>query len=343
MIDGAVLKVITRKAEQIRKATGISVPIPEDSDSVANALMQAVLLRSNRARAQGMLDLFGGASEQVDAEWRDAEEGAKASRARYAQGAMKPDEVLPEWRTMRALNGGPEEVARFTRRALVRVGAPLEERRGHPFVHFDSLPESLRDRLAARGLSGTKQVSFEDRPELDAMHVGRVHPLVATLAESLTEGALDSHSGERPVGRCGAWRTGAVRQMTTVVLLRLRYKLTTSGRTNRLLLAEEATGLAFEGLSTSAVATGLEALTLLEKEASGNLVETVIERRIGEAVGRLDSYGNAIEQHAKERARILSDDHQRLTAAARGGATTTVDPVLPADVIGIYVLIPEGE
>jgi hypothetical protein len=131
--------------------------------------------------------------------------------------------------------------------------------------------------------------------------------------------------------------------MTTIVLLRLRYKLTTSGRTNRLLLAEEATGLAFEGLSTSAVATGLEALTLLEKEASGNLVETVIERRIGEAVGRLDSYGNAIEQHAKERARILSDDHQRLTAAARGGATTTVDPVLPADVIGIYVLIPEGE
>ena len=41
------------------------------------------------------------------------------------------------------------------------------------------------------------RISFEDRPEVDAMHIGRVHPLVATLAESLTEGALDAQSGER--------------------------------------------------------------------------------------------------------------------------------------------------
>ena len=45
------------------------------------------------------------------------------SRARYAQGALKPDEVLPEWRKMRALNGGPQEVARFTERALERLRA----------------------------------------------------------------------------------------------------------------------------------------------------------------------------------------------------------------------------
>jgi hypothetical protein len=174
------------------------------------------------------------------------------------------------------------------------------------------------------------------------MHVGRVHPLVATLAETLTEGALDAQSGERPVGRCGAWRTKAVEQITTMLLLRLRYKLTASGRTNRLLLAEEATGLAFEGLGSDAVASGLDALGLLEEEASGNLVQTVIERRISEAVARLDSYRVAIEQHAQERAVDLSENHQRLTAAARGGATTTVEPVLPADVIGLYVLIPEG-
>jgi superfamily II DNA or RNA helicase len=342
MIDGAVLEVITRKAEQIRKATGISVPVPEDNDSVANALMQAVLLRSTGARVQGMLDLFGGASECIDAEWRDAEEGAKASRARYAQGAMKPDEVLPEWRTMRALNGGPEEVARFTARALTRVGAPLEQRGGAPLVHFDRLPEALRERLAARGLTGTKRISFEDRPEIDAMHVGRVHPLVATLAEQLTEGALDSKAGAAAVGRCGAWRTNTVTQMTTVLLLRLRYKLTTSGRTNRLLLAEEATGLAFTGFAPNAISSGLEALALLERAASSNIVEAVIERRVAEALNRLDNYLPAIDSHAKDRARALSQDHERLTAAARGGATTTVDPVLPADVIGLYVLIPEA-
>ena len=162
-IDGAVLEVITRKADRIRKATGISVPVPEDSDSVANALMQAMLLRAKGPRAQGMLDLFGGASERLESEWRDAEEGAKASRARYAQGAMRPDEVLPEWRSMRALNGGPEEVARFTTRALARVGAPLERGAGPARVHLNSLPDAMRERLLGRGLTGSRRISFEDK------------------------------------------------------------------------------------------------------------------------------------------------------------------------------------
>jgi hypothetical protein len=39
----------------------------------------------------------------------------------------------------------------------------------------------------------------------------------------------------------------------------------------------------------------------------------------------------------------LSTDHLRLTDAARGGATVVVTPVLPADVIGLYVLLPEGQ
>jgi hypothetical protein len=54
-----------------------------------------------------------------------------------------------------------------------------------------------------------------------------------------------------PLGRAGAWRSRAVERMTTLLLLRLRFTLTTSGRTNRLLLAEEAAGLAFAGLEVT--------------------------------------------------------------------------------------------
>ena len=57
-IDGAVLQVILRKAEAIRKATGISVPMPEDSEGVTSALMQALLLRAGGHREQLAFD-FG--------------------------------------------------------------------------------------------------------------------------------------------------------------------------------------------------------------------------------------------------------------------------------------------
>ncbi|CAA2158504.1 RNA polymerase-associated protein RapA [Methylobacterium brachiatum] len=340
MIDGAVLEVITRKAEAIRKATGVSVPVPDDAESVASALMQAVLLRSRRPHGQGVLDLFGGADTRMERRWRDAEVGAKASRARYAQGAMAPEEVLPEWRAIRALNGGPPEVERFVTRALARVGAPID-RGGR--VHADALPETLRERLSRRGFSGSRAVGFADDLQSGVAHVGRTHPLVATLAESMSESALDPEASglARPLGRAGAWRSRAVTRMTTLLLLRLRFTLTTSGRTNRLLLAEEATGIAFGGVDAAASLVGLDALALLETEAAGNLAPAVIEKRVSDALARLDVYEAAIEMYATARAQALSDDHGRLVAAAGGGATTKVEPVLPADVLGIYVLLPE--
>src|SRR6202000_2719023 len=43
-IDGAVLDVILRKAEAIRKATGITVPLPDERGAVTGALMTSVLV-----------------------------------------------------------------------------------------------------------------------------------------------------------------------------------------------------------------------------------------------------------------------------------------------------------
>jgi hypothetical protein len=123
--------------------------------------------------------------------------------------------------------------------------------------------------------------------------------------------------------------------------MRLRFTLVASGRTNRTLLAEEATAMAFEGTDRTAGRDGADALALLEAEASGNLARDVIERRVSDALNRIDGYGEAIWSYATEQAAVLSQDHQRVTEAAQGGTTTVVSPVLPADIIGLYVLVPE--
>ena len=68
--------------------------------------------------------------------------------------------------------------------------------------------------------------------------------------------------------------------MTTLLVLRLRYKLVTSGRLNRLLLAEEATGLAFSGLGQDVALNAEGALSLLEAEASSNMDESARIRQI---------------------------------------------------------------
>ncbi|WP_395334280.1 DEAD/DEAH box helicase (plasmid) [Novosphingobium sp. BL-8H] len=342
IIDGAVIKVIKDKMERIQKETGVVVPVPEDSASVSNALMQAMLLHSSRPRAQGMFD-FGDAEKKLDDQWKNAEDDARRSQTRYAQSALKPEEVLPEWHRLRALLGGPEEVGRFTRRALLRIDKPLGEQGTGWRVHYSDMPLQLRERLAARRLTGTRLIGFADSLPPEVAHVGRTHPLVALLAEAMAEGALDPASveGLAPLGRAGAWRTHGVDTLTTVLLLRLRFKLTTSGR--RTLLAEEATALAFAPGAADAFVLGADALALLEQEASGNIEPTAITRQIDTALTRIAGYQPAIAAYAEARARQLSEDHDRVKAATRGeGATTEVEPVLPADVIGLYVLVPEA-
>src|SRR5581483_5783668 len=152
-IDGAVLEVILRKAEAIRQATGVTVPLPEERSAVAGALMNAVLLRKGRTQ-QLRFDFaadIANDSVSMEARWRDAEEGERRSRARFAQNTIRPEEVAPEWQRWRSLLGGPTEVRRFLERAMSRLNAPLENGHGDSMLaHLDALPLALRERLAGR-------------------------------------------------------------------------------------------------------------------------------------------------------------------------------------------------
>ena len=62
----------------------------------------------------------------MNALWRDARKTRK-SRARFAQNAMKPAEVAPEWNKARDILGSPEDALLFVERALSRFGVPLEQ------------------------------------------------------------------------------------------------------------------------------------------------------------------------------------------------------------------------
>ena len=89
-------------------------------------------------------------------------------------------------------------------------------------------------------------------------------------------------------------------------------------------------------------ATVLRHSQLLEAQAGSNMEADTRMRHLENALSRLAGYKPAIDALAHARAATLSDDHLRLTEAAGGGATVKVTPVLPADIIGLYVLLPEA-
>lgn len=339
-IDGAVLDVILRKAEEIRKATGVTVPLPDERGPVTDALMASVMLRRGVSR-QLTLDLrLDDGVKVMESRWRDASENEKKSRARFAQNAMKPQEVAPEWEKVRTLLGSPADARLFIERAMARFGVPLEPRKSLLLAHVDELDVGLRERLKGNGLSGSVRLATSEPAPSGTALLTRTHPLTATLAEALVEASLDPESlSNLGIGRVGTWPTIAVQQMTRVALLRIRFKLTVHARKEQLLLAEEAALVAIQG--GRIVAIGEAARELLNTPATADLASIARDRFIANAKEDLPGLlSGPIAEFARSRAEELMQDHARLRVAAGSASRVTVEAVLPPDAIGLFVLMP---
>jgi hypothetical protein len=339
-IDGAVLEVILRKAEEIRKATGVTVPLPDERGPVTDALMASMMLRRG-VSPQLTLDLrLDNGAKVMEARWRDASENEKRSRARFAQNAMKPQEVAPEWEKVRSLLGSPAEARLFVERAMARFGVPLEPRKTVLLAHIDALDAGLRARLAEHDLCGSVRLATAEPAPSGTALLTRTHPLAASLAEALVEASLDPESlSALGIGRVGAWPTAAVQQITRLALLRLRFKLTVHARKERMLLAEEAALVAIQ--AGKIVAVGETARDWLNTPATSDLAPVARDRFIAKAKEELPSLlAGPLADFAQSRAQELMADHARLRAASGSASRVTVEAVLPPDVIGLFVLMP---
>lgn len=339
-IDGAVLDVILRKAEEIRKATGVTVPLPEERGPVTDALMASMMLRRGVSK-QLALDLrLDDGARLVETRWRDVAEKEKRSRARFAQNAMKPQEVAPEWEKATKFLGSPEAARVFVERAMARFGVQLEQRKSLVLAHVHALEGGLRERLEQRGMSDSVRLALSEPAPSGTALLTRTHPLTSTLAESLVEASLDPESlPGLGIGRVGAWPTPAVERVTRVALLRIRYKLTVHARRERLLLAEEAALVALH--DDRVVTSGEDARIPLDTPAAADLAPSARDRFVGRAQEDLPLLVDGpLADFVRARADELADDHARLRAAAGSASRVTVEGVQPPDVIGLFVLVP---
>ncbi|WP_069353656.1 helicase-related protein [Burkholderia cenocepacia] len=351
-VDGAVLEVILRKAEKIREELGVPVPLPDDGHTLSQALLKAVLLRSRERERKRQLTLDFVEMEEskaIEKRWLDVAEKAKKNRTVFAQRRLKPEDVLPEWKKSLAVLGGNEDVKRFTGRALARLGGALEPigdfgRKGFK-VPLDALPEDVRERLEAEGLIGSLLVDFK-YPSAPRCHsIQRSHPLVSILAETILERTLGDASradANDPgvLGRVGCWVADGIISRTLVVLVRLRHQLTSqSGNRTTTLLVEESTAIAWTGEALPL--EGADALALFSPLPVADPPGHVRERAIEQALRQLDTRQPELDAFAERRAQALLADHRRVREAAEALGRYSVKALLPADVIGMFVLLPK--
>jgi len=350
-IDGKVLDVLIRKHREIRRSTGISVPVPdEDSGRVTNAIMEWLLLRDARGDQQALFDLdevVGQAEKDLDLEWKSMAERESRSRSRFAQGSIHTDEVVCEAAAMRAALGSDDDVAAFTRTALDTLGAVLTTLPSHEFsVEIKSLPPGLQDAIA--GLIGErKQVPFRTTPAVPRgeASLSRTDPIVGAVAGFVLSAALDRQLPQqyRQAKRCGVIRSHAVTTRTTLLLVRYRYQLTLPGRYGDVpLIAEEARLLGFTGTPKDPHwLPDEEASGLLRASADANIAPEFARRTIGQALDGLDAVLPEVNRRGTDYAEELRDAHRRVRRSAdqaiRGLRVAVAGG---ADILGVYVCQP---
>jgi superfamily II DNA or RNA helicase len=353
-IDGKVLEVLIRKHREIRKLTGISVPVPDEASSqVTDAIVDWLLLRSQGRDSAGQAALFdldevvGKAAGEFSTEWNSTAERESRSRSRFAQGAIHPDEVAREVASIRAALGQADEVRAFTRTALLELGADLRTAPDGGFsVTAATLPLGLRD--AAAALIG-------DRPSIPfrtSLAVGRgeaaltrTDPVVAAVANFVLTNAMDRNVPDslRPARRCGVIRTSAVTTRTTLLLARYRFQLTLPGRYGDLpLIAEDARLLGFAGAPARAAWLDDDAaVALLRAEAAASTDTEFAYSAIARILDGIAAITPHVNERAGEFAAELRDAHRRVRGAVSQAVRgLTVTPAGDADILGVYVYLP---
>jgi SNF2 family DNA or RNA helicase len=139
-IDGAVLDVLIRKANKIHRALGISVPVPMESNSVQEAVFKSLFDKVTEVK---QLSLFPPEAEQltldlvvndapiveVHQSWDRAVEREKQNRTRFAQRAIKPEEIKQELEESDRILGSQDDVKEFVLDACARLNCPLVKKK----------------------------------------------------------------------------------------------------------------------------------------------------------------------------------------------------------------------
>ncbi len=344
-VDGVVLDVLLRKAQQIRKHLGVTVPVPVDSDSVFHAILNALFLRAQSIEQLRLFEQEMTLIKPLHDEWNRAAERERESRTRFAQHAIKPDEVERELRETDQVLGDPAAVERFTLNACQRLGVTVrpETRQGLRCYRLSGLSR-LPDLVKGAVPDGAEEwlVTFTSPAPEGVAYLGRNHPFVSALARYLLEAAL-AGTQEAPAPRCGVMPTDLVQRRTVLLLLRLRFLLHQPDKTPQ--LAEEVLVAGFRGLPPDPLEwlPEEETLRLLERaQPTRNIPREQQTRWLQEVLSKWDEILPQLSPIIKQRSQRLLDAHRRIRQAVdlrvRG---LRVEPKEPPDLLGVLVLLPE--
>jgi len=350
-VDGVVLDVILRKVREIKRATGINVPFPEDSKSIIDTITQSLLLNPDRKistrrgknnnQVEFDFEEFNEARKieiEVTDKYKKAADLATHSRSIFAQHAIKADEIEKDLRENDEAIGSPDAVERFVVEGLRTIfGVQIDREKSGYLLYTFNLPPSAKSLLPSESIL---KVSFESPTPENHIYIGRNHPLVEQLCQIVLAHSISRDKFK--AARASVLRTAAVKTTTTLLMFRCRNVIEELKPSGHQLVAEEMLLWGYRGTpGDESYLPSQEAKELLAiAQASGDIAPERSARLINEAIASLPQLRPAFDKLAEERCQHLVEAHERFSSLVEKKRFGVVYPVLPMDVLGVYILLP---
>jgi len=344
-IDSAVLNVLLMKARQIRKQTGISVPFPEDSQSLMDSLLNAVILSPNAVKIDRQLELDLDYEEIQDKSilvtnaYEKAAERDKLTHSVFAQHSIKVDEIEQDLKDTDDAIGDPEAVKNFVLDSVLLLKGQMKPYKEGYLLYTTNLPYIFKSVFKNKD---EVKVSFLSPTPEGFEYIGRNHQFVEQLSQYLLNDALLSNEHKKILARASVITTNKVKDKTTIYQLRVRNIIGEKAGTKQI-VAEEMILWGYKGNLNEKLFLSQDEAKLLLEEAYP-IVDMSAQRQsllIEKEINSIDSISGLFKDVVKQRSEKVIEAHERFRKLLSGRKYKVVEPVLPPDILGIYVLLPE--
>lgn len=339
-VDKIVWDVLIKKIYEIRNSIGVNISIGDDDSSVMEGLIKKLITGEQQSENQ-QLYLF--ADDHITNVIEKMKQKAENLRSIFAHESVSAAEIEKELNEVDDAIGDIQAVEQFvigSIRELRGTCSPVEYPKGYK-IDITNLPAHLRATLPHNGTNIT--ISFESPTPAGYVYIGRNHKFVEQLCQFILALAIDNQqrSDYNRVARSSVILTPQVRTRTTLIQFRVRNVIREVG-SKREVIAEEVFlwGYAGSGENTSILSEDEGKQLLFEAQSSENIP---IESQVNEFMHEQQQFASkadAFTEVAVQRADHLVEAHGRFRALVGGKSYETVIPVLPPDILGVYIFKP---
>jgi len=344
-IDAVVLNILIKKIREIQKSIGVSIPIGDDNKSIMDAVLKAILLDPRTAHTSAIQgSLFGDediamAERTIKSELEAAKEKALQLRSIFAHSSVSSEEIEAQLKEVDEAIGDVKSVEYFVTGSLRHLGAAVKFDGTAYLMNLTNLPPHLKDQFPD---PTNVKVSFVSPTPRGYRYIGRNHLFVELLCQFMLSLAFSLDHDYHRVARTAVIRTDAVKIKTTLIQFRVR-NVIKEVKSAREVISEEMYLWGYEGADPAGPKLSYESARKLLQEAQS--IENLSSQFQEDTVERELSHFKAMEPEflrlAENRAEMLLAAHSRFKNLVGGRRYEKVYPVLPPDVMGIYILVPK--